>query len=169
MLYLLDANVLITAQNLYYPINQVPEFWEWLQYMGESNQIKIPVEIIEEIKEGPKHIEQDLLYAWIHENSNLEAIRLDEEIHIDLVRRVVEEGYANDLTDDEVEQIGRDPFLIAYAMTSPDRCVVTTEVSKSSKRRQNRKIPDVCQTMGVRSCDPFTLNHELGFSTQWRR
>ena len=27
MLYLLDANVLITAHNLYYPIDAVPEFW----------------------------------------------------------------------------------------------------------------------------------------------
>ena len=30
MLYLLDANVLITANNLYYPIDSVPEYWEWL-------------------------------------------------------------------------------------------------------------------------------------------
>lgn len=27
MLYLLDANVLITASRLYYPVDQVPEFW----------------------------------------------------------------------------------------------------------------------------------------------
>ena len=27
MLYLLDANVLITAHNLYYPIDSVPEFF----------------------------------------------------------------------------------------------------------------------------------------------
>jgi Domain of unknown function (DUF4411) len=30
MLYLLDANVLITARNRYYPIDTVPEFWSWL-------------------------------------------------------------------------------------------------------------------------------------------
>jgi hypothetical protein len=29
MLYLLYANVLITASNSYYPIDQVPEFWAW--------------------------------------------------------------------------------------------------------------------------------------------
>lgn len=32
MLYLLDANELITAHNLYYPIDVVPEFWEWLKF-----------------------------------------------------------------------------------------------------------------------------------------
>ncbi len=30
MLYLFDANVLITASNTYYPIDQVPEYWAWL-------------------------------------------------------------------------------------------------------------------------------------------
>lgn len=29
MLYLLDANILITAANTYYGISQVPEFWSW--------------------------------------------------------------------------------------------------------------------------------------------
>ena len=34
MLYLLDASVLITAYNSYYPIDRVPEYWEWLVHMG---------------------------------------------------------------------------------------------------------------------------------------
>jgi hypothetical protein len=33
-------------------------------------------------------------------------------VNVDLISRVVEKGYAPDLTDDEVEKIGRDPFLI---------------------------------------------------------
>ena len=36
MLHLLDANVLITAHNQYYPIDQVPEFWGWLQHQAAS-------------------------------------------------------------------------------------------------------------------------------------
>ena len=27
---LLDANILIVANNTYYPIDAVPEFWDWL-------------------------------------------------------------------------------------------------------------------------------------------
>ena len=34
VLYLLDANVLIDANRDYYPIERVPEFWEWLAEMG---------------------------------------------------------------------------------------------------------------------------------------
>ena len=35
MLYLLDSNVLIDANRDYYPIERVPEFWDWLVAMGE--------------------------------------------------------------------------------------------------------------------------------------
>jgi hypothetical protein len=81
---------------------------------------------------------------------------------------VIAKGYAPDLTDDEVEQVGRDPFLIAYALASKDRCVVTVETSAPKKQRQNRKVPDVCRVMGVRPCTPFELNRELGFRTRWK-
>ncbi|VFN04490.1 MAG: protein of unknown function (DUF4411), partial [Candidatus Kentron sp. G] len=46
MLYLLDANVPITANNTYYAIDQVPEFWEWLQYQGTNGRIKMPLEMM---------------------------------------------------------------------------------------------------------------------------
>jgi hypothetical protein len=94
---------------------------------------------------------------------------LEEAVDAALVQQVVSIGYAADLTDDEVEKIGRDPFLIAYALSNPpDRCVVTTEVSRPSAQRQNRKIPDVCRAVNVQCCGPFTLNRNLGFHTGWR-
>jgi hypothetical protein len=50
---------------------------------------------------------------------------------------------------------GRDPFLIAYCMADGDRCVVTTEVSKPRKKRQNRKVPDVCNCFAIACCIRF--------------
>lgn len=168
MLYLLDSSVLITAQNQYYPIDRVPEFLQWLIYMGHTGNVKIPIEILEEIKEGRKNKEKDRLFEWIQNRTHITALRLDEEADRTLLQRVVKVGYAPDLNDIELEQLGRDPFLIAYAMMNSGRCVVTTEVSKPSKTRQNRKIPDVCQTMGVECCDPFQLIRVLEFSTHWQ-
>ena len=98
------------------------------------------------------------------------AILFDEEVDSALVARVINEGYAPDLTDDETVQIGRDPFLIAYALAAPaDRCVVTTEVSKPRMQRQNRRIPDVCTTVGVGCCDTFRMTKALGFKTGWKQ
>ena len=93
---------------------------------------------------------------------------LDEKVDPSLVQKVIAEGYAPDLTDDEVEQIGRDPFLIAYGLAAKGRCVVTVETSAPKKQRQNRKVPDVCKGMGVSCCNPFEFNRALGFRTQWK-
>lgn len=166
MLYLLDANILITAANTYYGIGRIPEFWSWLQYQAVSGRIKIPIEMYEEVLEGRK--EDDELLDWVKDDKNRAALVLDEMPKPALVRRVVTEGYANDLTDDEVEKLGRDPFLIAYAFENVERCIVTTEVSKPKKQRHNRHVPDVCKSLKVSWCGPWELNERLGFTTAWK-
>jgi hypothetical protein len=164
VLYLLDANVLIDAARDYYPLEMVPEFWNWLEHQGAAGAVKMPLEISEEISSGT-----DALAAWCRSERTKTALILDEEVEQSSVARAVSEGYASDLTDDEILQAGRDPFLIAYAMVAPsDRCVVTTEVSKSTRVRGNRHIPDVCATLGVKVCHTFEFLRRLGFSTQWK-
>lgn len=170
MLYLIDASMLITASNSYYPLDSVPEFWEWLLYQAQSGNVKMPLEIYEEIKEGPDDEVKDLLFAWIQTPEVKAALVLQEKVNDAFVARALVEGYAPDLTDDEIEVIGRDPFLAAYAMADPaNRAVATSEVSATSKRRQNRKLPDVCKTMGILSCNPFELNRALDFRTAWKK
>ena len=68
MLYLIDANILITANNNYYPVDAVPEYWAWLEYMATRGDLKMPIEIFDEIKEGPNQPGKDLLYAWIQQD-----------------------------------------------------------------------------------------------------
>ncbi|MEF0944251.1 MULTISPECIES: DUF4411 family protein [Rhizobium] len=161
-MHLLDANVLITAHNLYYPIGRFPEFWDWLVHMGEAGEIKVPVEILEEITEGSE------IGRWLSEADNYGVLRLDEDVDPALVQAVIEK-YATDLNDAEVIEIGRDPFLIAYAMAlSDDRIVVTVEASKPSAKRANRRIPDVCKDLGVRWCNSFEMMSALNFTTGWR-
>ena len=164
MLHLCDANVLITASNTYYPLDQVPEFWAWIAHQGTLGNIKLPLEILEEILAGGK--KDDPLLDWVRANRGV--LQLPEAVDVALVQTAVTKGYATNLTDDEIEEIGRDPFLIAYALAAPNRCVVTTEVSASSKQRQNRRIPDVCKDLGVTCHNPFTIYRTLGFSTKWQ-
>jgi hypothetical protein len=166
VLYLLDANILITAANTYYGINRVPEFWSWLHHQAASGHVKLPIEMYEEVLAGRK--EDDDLLDWVKDDKNRPALVLEEMSNPELVRRVVVEGYANDLADDEVEKIGSDPFLIAYAFGNPERCIVTTEVSKPKKQRHNRHVPDVCQSLKVPCCGPWELNEKLGFTTGWK-
>lgn len=170
MLYLLDASVLITAKDNYYPLDRVPEYWDWLEFLAANGQVKIPREIFEEIKEGPDDQAKDLLFEWIQRPSIQEAIILNEEVDIGLVQKVCNVGYAPDLNDVEIEEIGRDPFLIAYALKNPEtRAVITSEVSKPSLKRQKRRVPDVCNSLGIKWHTPFELNKFLKFSTGWHK
>ncbi len=171
MLYLLDANTLIDAKRDYFQFQRVPEFWEWIQYQGKIGNIKVPLEIYEEFEEARKADgTQDELSKWATNPEVRAALLLDEEAAPSLVAHVTATGYASDLTDDEIEKIGKDPFLIAYAYAEPSqRTIVSTEVSKPSRQRANRRVPDVCRDLNVRCINNFNLLNELDFSTGWRR
>jgi hypothetical protein len=76
----------------------------------------------------------DGTYKWVADGVVKKALLLGENVSAPLVSKCTKDGYAPDLTDSELLQIGRDPFLIAYAMVSPkDRCIVSNEVSAPSK------------------------------------
>lgn len=165
MIYLLDANVLIDANRDYYSMDRVPEFWAWLVHQGSNDAVKIPIEIYEEIKDG-----KDALATWAKDDAVEDALLLNEAADPTIVAPITDGGYASDLTDDEIEKIGRDPFLISYAMIDPnDRTVVTTEVSKPRRKRANQHIPDVCGTFGLRCRNTFEFVRELNFSTNWQQ
>ena len=79
MLYLLDANVLITAHNLYYGMQVVPEFWTWLVHRGTAGDLKVPLENYEEVRDGSTNQQRDSLFGWLQEEGNRLAMLLDEE------------------------------------------------------------------------------------------
>lgn len=54
------------------------------------------------------------------------------------------------------------PAVRSYT-TSRDMTVVTREVSRPKAQRANRKVPDVCDTMGVTWMDDFELWRRLDF------
>ncbi len=163
MLYLLDANVMIDAHRDYYPLDRVPEFWTWLLRMANAGRLKIPKECYEEVTAGAP----DELVAWMKDHRR--PLLLEESVEQSLVDCVVSKGYAPDLTDGELEGLGRDPFLVAYALCDVEhRIVVTQEVSKPKKQRANRRIPDVSDGLGVECCTTFRLIRNLDFRTDGR-
>jgi len=133
-------------------------------HLGEIQSVKIPLENYEEIVgENPKRGQDDLV-DWMMDNKDI--LVLDETADKDLVSRVIDQNYASDLNDEELESLGRDPFLIAYALRDKaERCVVTTETSKPSRKRANRHIPDVCRDLGIHCCNTFEFVRRLNFTT----
>jgi hypothetical protein len=164
VIYLLDADTLISADHTYYPLGRFPVFWRWLRHQGTREIIKIPTEPYEEVIAG-----RGELVDWLKEKENKEALLLDEESNQEFVAKVTNEGYAPDLNEAELETIGRDPFLIAYGLVAPNnRCVVSFEVSAPKKQRANRKVLDVCATFNIRCVNLFAVIKELDFTTNWK-
>lgn len=156
-LYLLDANVLIRAHEDYYPVDRIPQYWAWLLDKAIAGIIKMPRRIFDEVTPPPGPFAD-----WLKQPQVKDVLVLKERAVG--VQRVLLEGYAPDLDDVEIERIGKDPFLIAAATAAPDRVVVTKEVSKPRLTRANRKVPDVCDGLGVLAITDFRLYSILKFT-----
>lgn len=164
-LFLLDANVIIHAHDYYYHMERVPEFWQWLEFHAGNGSICMPIETHGEIKGGAKaqHVQ------WVKHQDVRDILVLDESFEVDLLNRVLSDDYAPDLDEIEIDKLRMDPFLIAYGLKdTTNRIVVSNEVSKPSKQRANRKVPDVCAAVGVRCCNVYELLRQLDFRTNWR-
>lgn len=66
MLYILDANMLIDAKRAYYQFDRVPEFWDWLAYMGTEGRVKVPAEVYDKITDA----KDDDLANWLRVNKD---------------------------------------------------------------------------------------------------
>ena len=66
--------------------------------------MKVPTEMYEEVLEG----HDDELLEWVKNDSVRAALELQEISKPEAVQRVMKDGYADDLTDVELEKIGRD-------------------------------------------------------------
>ncbi len=159
MIYLLDANVLIRAHEDYYPLDGVPQFWNWLLQAAVAGHLKMPMEIHAEIA-----ISTGDLGSWARDQSVIDSLVLPEEVDPALLNQVLELGYGPELTEADIEKIGRDGFLVAYALADVNnRTVITKENSKPSAQKGNRKIPDVCDAVGVVWKRDFPVFKQLGF------
>lgn len=161
MLYLLDANTLITAHRTWYAMNRVPEFWRWILHHAKAGTVKMPKEIYSEVESGT-----DELAVWMKEAEHKKILRLVEDADLAKVQ-VVLALYGDPLTEADLIKIGQDPFLIAAALGDPQRCVVTGEVSSSAKQGSNRKVPNVCDDCGVVWLSPIDFINVLNFTTDW--
>ncbi len=139
-------------------MDRVPPFWSWLLQRAEAGVIKMPREIYGEVAGATGG-----LATWMGRPDVRRALTLDEVTDSVHVRQVIAQGYAADLDDVELREVGQDPFLIAAALGGVDRVVVTREVSKRSRTRQNRHIPDVCADFNVRCINDFELWRVLDF------
>jgi len=86
MLYLLDSNVLITANDTYYELERIRPFWDWIHAEAKRNVVKMPQEMLDEITPASEDFR-----LWLA--TNLADLSIPEVPRPSLVESVLLNGY----------------------------------------------------------------------------
>lgn len=146
-MYIIDSNILIESKNKHFKIQPMHEFWDWMVSLGERDIVKIPEKVYSEL-----HKANDELYLWMKEHKEKFYIPDDGAItNLKKVLEIYELLYKNDISDEMLESMQADPYIISHAITN-NGIVVSNEFHKEKIIRSIKgiKIPTVCEMLGVK-------------------
>lgn len=170
-IYILDANTLITAKNLYYQFATFPGFWKVLVDLHQQGLVFT----VESVRS-----------EWIRNRNNRNAERDAEEDLAQWVRGEVPRGFFLPVNASDVVRAyreimtwvhsrsnyreyakarfanGADGWLIAYALVNS--CTVVTLEERAPNAKRVIKIPDVCDRFDVDCVSTFDMLRELNVS-----
>ena len=150
MSYLLDANVFISAKNLYYGLDFCPAFWEWLVHQGNTGKVFSIDKVADEIQAG-----QDDLSDWAKNQGEALFQRTSPALAATFAQISI---WATSQSYEPVAVntffLAADFYLIAHALAG-NHTVVTHEVPKNSPKKI--QIPNVCVGLGVKFVTPYQM------------
>lgn len=158
MTRLLDANVFITAKNLYYAFDVVPAFWDWLDEQAADGSVASTDMIYDELKDGG-----DDLAEWV-------KARRETLFHVDSTSKIVTDVFPGigrwmaDVGFPERAQAqfmsGADPFLAAVAQVNGDVVVTLEEFDAQCRRKV--PLPNLCRHLEITHETTFEMLRSLG-------
>lgn len=159
--YLVDADVFITAKNLYYGFDLCPGFWAGLIHHHRGGRVFSIDRVRNELLAGPKT--EDLV-QWVRNE-------VPEGFFLDVDTAEVTEAYTEIMLWAQRHPqffdyakakfaTGADGWLVAHARVRGSTVVTLEQPSPHSKREI--KLPDVCDEFNVAHEDPFSMLKELG-------
>lgn len=160
--YLLDANVFITASRSYYAFDLVPGFWSALTQQADFGQIKSIDRVRDEISRG-----NDELSVWANGefHDSFESTN-DSNVfaqYVEIMKWSQEQGQYNSAAKAEFARAeNADPWLVAYALVKG--CTVVTHEVADTNIKRKIPIPNVCDAFGVEYTDTYHMLRSLRIS-----
>jgi len=156
----MDADVFITAKNLYYAFDICPGFWAGIIHHYENARVFSIDRVRGELLAGRKG--EDLV-EWV-KNDLPEAFFLDtddEEVADHYTQIMLWVQRNPQFFDNAKAQFatGADGWLVAYAMTH-EVTVVTNEQPRPEVKSRV-PLPNVCQQFDVEYTTPFSMLRDL--------
>lgn len=163
-LYLLDANVYITAHRTYYAFDLCPGFWDCLIHYFNAGRILSIDRVRRELLE-----QDDALSRWVGADcpAGMFVTSLESAV-TDAYREVMSWVYANNQFSPQAKNEfsrGADGWLVAYARAR-NRILVTLEAYQQDVRRRV-PIPNVCDQFGLPRMNTFEMLRELHVRFDW--
>ena len=163
-LFVLDANVFITAHRSYYALNLCPGFWDCLIHYFNAERI-VSIDRVRDELVGYG----DALSDWTKGAPPELFVPSLEEPVTDAYREVMRRVYDNPQfipqAKDDFSR-GADGWLVAYARTYGGILVTLETYRQNVKKRV--PLPNVCDQFGVAWMDTFAMLSELGVRFGWR-
>jgi len=167
LVYVLDANVFITAHRTYYSFDIAPGFWKALLKYAESGNIISIDKVENELYKGhdPKNSKMpDKLAIWAKEKFKpyFKSTATEDVIkeYKEIVQWVSENNYYSQAVKNEFASSDlSDSWLVAFAKAY-DNVLVTQE--KPSKTKAKVPIPNLCEQFNVPYVDTFQMLRRLG-------
>ena len=161
MLYLVDANVFIQAQQQHYSMDFCPAFWDFLKSEATKTTLASIDMVYEELESYG-----DIVAQWVKENKSLIFTVSSQDTEIqkkfieiaDYVNRhpIYKQSEKDRFLD------GADPWLIATA--SVLECKIVTHEVLVPSNSTKVKIPNVAQDFGVDWINPYDMIRRLNGS-----
>jgi hypothetical protein len=162
--FVVDSNFFIQAHRTIYPLDVVPSFWKKVVELANREVIKSIDKVKDEIYRN-----DDDLKGWCERSLPSDFFQKTSPATPDyalLARWVasddVRSRYDKKAIDDFLDDSRADAFLVSFAMSNKeDLVIVTYEVSVPASKR-SIKIPDVCNSHGVKCMNTIDMFRAIG-------
>jgi len=163
-LFLLDANVFIQSHHSSYPLDVATTFWNKLKMLAR-NEIFISIDKVKE----EVYRKEDTIKEWCVKN-------LSEDLFCDTGTSEIMAQYSkvinwaismnSQYTPKAIEDFSNyrraDAWLIAFALKAKGSLTIVTYEKSAPQARNIIKIPDVCDSFGIKSTDIVGAFRQLG-------
>lgn len=151
-MYLLDANVFITAKNTHYGLDFVPAFWDWVSVAHAAGRVTSVRAVRDELEAG-----HDELAVWAKDQPATLFMPPDTAAlsSMQLVARwaTSQSGYQSAAT---ATFLSTADFILVAKAHSAKMTLVTHERPAPTSRKAI-KIPDACNAHNIQWLTPFEM------------
>lgn len=156
-MYLLDANVFISAKNSHYGLDFVPAFWDWIVQQSTASLVCSLMPVYRELEAGA-----DELSAWARAHRGL-FLEVDADVAPSF--QTVSSWVASSAYTPAARSVflGNADFQLVAFAHAHGHTLVTHERSEPNSYKRI-KIPDACAALGVAVTTPFDMLRRSGAS-----